>query len=139
MKALQFITLASPVLPVVAGIIVGYFNMWWDIIQSDHTEIVVVAGVGVVRMVYIPEIAGDFDGFFFTEPQNISTIYTSGYASQPADHRSRRYVDARKQSFAMNIAVCDIGGCLHVRFEIPLVTSIILQLTLEYNKDTLKS
>jgi hypothetical protein len=126
MDALQFITLASPVLPVVAGIIVGYFDMWWDIIHSDHTEIIVVAGVGMVRMVYIPEIAGDFDGFSIVEPQNISTIYTSGYASEPADHCSRRNVVAGKQSFAMNRAVCDIGGSCHVGFEIPLVMSTIL-------------
>jgi ABC-type microcin C transport system permease subunit YejE len=96
MDALQFITLASPVLPVVAGIIVGYFDMWWDIIQNDHTEIIVVAGVGMVRMVYIPEIAGDFDGFVSAQPQHVTAIAFTWNALNPTDDGSGRNMNTRK-------------------------------------------
>ena len=90
MKALQFITLASPVLPVVAGIIMRYFFVRVDVAQRHHAEIIVVAGVGIVGVIDISEVAGDFDSIVGTEPQNVATIAFAGDALKPTDDGSSR-------------------------------------------------
>ena len=135
MDALQFITLPRPVLPVVAGIIVRYFGMRFDIAQGDHTEIIVVAGVGMVRMVDIPEVAGDFDGLVRVDPQHVAAIDLARDAPNVADNGPGRYCNAGKQTFAMNCASGDVKGRWNWSFEFQRLKSIILQLSSEYNKN----
>jgi hypothetical protein len=110
--------------------------MRFDIAQGNHAEIIVVAGVGMVRMVDIPEIAGDFDGLIGVDPQHVAAIAPARNAPNVTDDGSCRNWNAGKQAFAMDGAVGDVYGRWNMRFEFQQLKSIILQLTSEYNKNT---
>ena len=61
-------------------IVVGYFFVRLDFTQRDHAEVIVITGVGFIRMIDVFKITENFNTPAFTNPENIGTVSRAGFA-----------------------------------------------------------